>query len=580
MDEGGARRRSARNLHPQSLADAGRGFLMRAASHHARAMRMTIPHLWTALLRRPRVLILVVGLAGFIAPMTYGLLTGLQEPRIHDEFSYLLGAETFAAGRLTNAPHPLWRHFETFHVLSQPTYMTKYPPASSLVLAAGIKLGHRVIGLWLATAAMAAATCWMLLGWVPRRWAVAGSIIVILLFGTLGPWAQGYWGGAVAATGGALLFGALPRVLRGARVVDGALLGLGLLILANARPFEGLMLALLAGAAFLWRWRERGRRLERLVRTAVSAGVVLSVGGAAMLAYNHAVMGDAFTFPYQAYQRAYDPNPVFFFLSPIDVREDLPPRFDRFNERFSMERFNERQGVRGWGHNVADLLAGFRTFYFSTITLGAIFLTLPWLAARRRGRVILGILAAFLLIESLPVWWNPHYTAGATAIVVLLSVEALRHLNVMRYAGRARIPAGWLLAIFVFEWGQLNIPIGTVLRGLVGRRDPGVAAVVQPDADTGAIIIRGAEYPDTRIAATNYLLGHGGRHVAIVDYGPSYPVSDEWVYNAADIDASPLIWAHEIGRRTEIMEYFADRHLWSVHVARDSVRIMPIAPSR
>ena len=139
----------------------------------------------------------------------------IPKPAIQDEFSYLLASDTFASGRLTNPTPPLAEHFETLQEIVQPTYASKYPPLLGPGDGAWPKALGRAVDRRVAELGVLCATlCWALQGWLPPVWALAGSLIALLRIGIVSYWTESYWGGSCAAIGGALVIGAVPRLIR------------------------------------------------------------------------------------------------------------------------------------------------------------------------------------------------------------------------------------------------------------------------------------------------------------------------------------------------------------------------------
>ena len=518
-------------------------------------------------LRRPAVLAYVLAnerrplaAAALIAFCAGALTSAIRpaEPFVHDEFSYLLAGDTFAHGRLTNPVHPLWQHFETFHVLQQPSYQSKYPPAQGLFLAAGQLLtGRPIVGVWLSLALAGAALYWCLRAWTPRGWAFFGSLLPSIRFGSglflddhwWSYWGGSFWGGAVALCGACLAFGAAARLLHGPRLRTSLLLGLGFAILASSRPFEGLIVAVFLTVLLLL-GLGRKREWARLTRGMGPAAVVVAVSLCGLGYYNWRVTGSPLVPPYTAYADAYDVVPVFTFGELATPPEYHHETLREFHLGFMVEGFQAQK--EGFGIEVADirLLVAF----FLGPMLGM--LTLLGLLWRDRWLLyVLIVLGAAFASHSVTLSriFLPHYFAAFTPALVLLTVRGLRVLATWRVRG-SRIGVSVAKALVAATVVTFVLNVG--LRMRQSPSDRFRAAIVRP-----RIIER--------------LLTEGSRHVVLVRYAPHHNIHQEWVYNLSEIDEARIVWAREMGmtENQALLDYYHDRRAWLLEADVDPPRL-------
>jgi hypothetical protein len=79
-------------------------------------------------------------------------------------------------------------------------------------------------------------------------------------------------------------------------------------------------------------------------------------------------------------------------------------------------------------------------------------------------------------------------------------------------------------------------------------------------------------------AAVNHELSQlPGQQLVIVRYAPGHDVNMEWVYNAADIDDSKVVWAREMGSEQNrvLSAYFQNRTAWLLNADTHPVHLEP-----
>ena len=472
-------------------------------------------------------------------------------PQIHDEFSQLLAADTLAHFRLANPPHPLHEFFETIYVLQQPTYSSIYAIGQGMALAAGqVLFGLPWAGVLLSGAALCSLCYWMLRGWTSPGWALLGGAFAIVQFGPLCVWTNTYWGGAVSACAGCLVFGALPRLRALGRGRDAAILGLGFSLQMLSRPFESVPMAL-AIVIFLApkpRWRN-----------ALIAALALLPGVGLTLLHDFRVTGNWTTLPYVLSRYQYG-VPTTFTFQPVPEPHSPLTREQQIAWRIqSWTHGNAPETPARYLRRFVTRLRFYR-FYFSPVLLIVLPAALLAFAEFRYAWLALTILL-FALADNFYPFFFPHYVAAIACLAILLAVTALE--CIARYTPRgSRIAAAAAIAWF------------TVCYGAHFFDDSRVAVALRPYESFAGV---NHDAPNPRASARDRLAQIPGKLLVFVSYGSRHRVTEEWVYNAADIDAARIVWARDLGsaENEKLRRYYPDRSAWRLEPDGGQPRLTP-----
>ena len=440
-------------------------------------------------------------------------------PWYTDDFGYALTADTFAHGRLTNPPHPMRAFFSSLYVLQTPTYNSMYQSGPAALAAAGQVLLHRrAAALWIACAAAACAVCWGAEAVAPIGIAWLAGLLVAMHPVVL-EWMNHYHAAPFNAFAGALAIGGALRVRECRTWQAQTAMGIGIAVMANMRPYEGFVVAMIAFV---------------LARRFVPLALGIAVCGLLWTAlYNRAVTGDPFQLPYNAYNAHYLSAPNFIWQRPYPPRQ-YPTQEMEKRYRIFRHYYERSRNWRDLSVSVVQRLREMLTAAIPTVPVPSqanslrLIAAVPLLFAIVRPRAIVAGLAAFIVAMLIITWWpQTHYFGPAVSIFAAAYCAGVfemirRGLHALAFVA---VAACFTLAVWAFV----------------------------------TLLTRPAEPRVARVAVTEALNLRPGGHLVLVDAD-----CEDLTFNAADIDASKIVWANQTADARPLLDYYRDREVWRI----------------
>lgn len=399
-------------------------------------------------------------------------------PAYHDEYSYLLQAETFRAGQLWfPVAEQFPQLFDQMHVLNEPDldpprgrFASRYFPGPGLWLNLGLWWGSPWLAQQLAHGLMVAGVFW-----IGRELADQGTGLLAAMLAACAPGLLIFSNLLLAhqptLVGLVLFYWMFLRTRRTGALWSAALAGSGLAGALWCRPMTAAGASLFSGVAFGWWWLsgqgawltsatvakhaasgESRLSFPQRSRLAVALAGPLLIGIAGLMLYQRELTGALSLSPYQLYTDRYTPRHVYGFNNVVRGEQRLGPKviegYDRWAENLTGELALQNVGrrlVSSWRWTLGIVpLAG----------VLLVWLLVPRIGAGGRWREIWGGVIGLHLVH-VPYWFTGimdwHYVYETAPLWLLLAAQVI--VVLLRTAGcRLWLLTGVVLAVTMNLW--------------------------------------------------------------------------------------------------------------------------------
>jgi len=353
----------------------------------------------------------------------------------------------------------------------------------------------------------------------------------------------------MALTGGALVLGAMRRLWDGPKFRDGMILGIGVLILASSRPYEGVLLCAAVGVALLlWmvhRWKRGEGRI--VVRSVVLPCLLVLIPGAVWMGYyNWRVTGHPLLLPYVRHDQIYGRTPHFVWQELRPAKTYNNAELATQHGKWEPQHWERQQTFGGWSREVARKIFRLGKGFFQPLALLIPVLMLPIVLRRDRWMQLAAAMLLFFIIGTWGITWNVllHYAAPLAPLALVLLLACM-----MQMAEHGRV---WRVA--------LRVVLGLFVLAIW----PTYVFVNQSQN-------RGSQFTRAKIANTIRYQYPGEKQLFVIRYLPGHNAHVEWVYNGADIDSQQIVWARDLGpeKLPKLLDYYKDRRKWVIEVGEN-----------